>query len=179
MSNTFAYRASPELATALRDLSERIRVFHDEVIRPWEETNSDVNLVWHRRLGYEIKFLGFAVAAKGIPVPDGLSSNRGRHYLIPRRGKGGDPWRSALEMFNQRPELSPVLRQFGVEPTFLVPDRGRLYHLGLRALAGSYYLTWGHEHPNPGPHLTPVPLSEYYLAVEAADTGNEKSVTHG
>jgi hypothetical protein len=168
-NNKFAYLASPELDSALRDLSKRVRVFHDEVIHPWEESNPEVKSVWNTHHGFDPECVGFAVVHDGDPVPAGLSSNRARDWLIPRRGWTGNEWRGALDHLNKRPKIGPVLREFCVEHSFLVPDHARIYHLGLRATPSAYYLTWGHEHPDPGPHLTPVLLSEYYLAIETAD----------
>lgn len=178
-TDKFAYRASPELTAALRDLSERITRFHTEVVTPWEECNTEVTSVWHRRLGYENECIGFTVRTPGAPTPPGLSSNKERDWLIPKRGEFGDPWRADLERLNQRPRLAPVLRQFGVEPTITVIDHGRIYTPGLVPHREAFYLTWGHPHPDPGPHLTGVPLSEYYLALEEtqAETQVEQPVS--
>jgi hypothetical protein len=160
MSDTFAYRASPELTNALRTLNDTIQKFHTEVIKLWEDTHPGIVLAW-RKQGAEIECVGFR-AELGDPVPSGLSANRERSWLIPRRGKSGDPWRNDLVSVNKHPKIGPLLWNFGVEPTIVVIDHSRWYTPGLADTTDCYYLTWGYEHPDPGPHLTRVPLSEYY-----------------
>lgn len=169
MSDMFAYLASPELTAALGNIGDRVTAFHADVIRPWEESSRDVTAVWYRRLGYEVRCLGFSVKTEGARVPDGLSANRNRDWLIPKRGAVGESWRQDLARSNQRPQLEPVLRRFDIEPTIMVIDHGRRYTPGLVDTADGYYLTWGYEHPDPGPHLAAVPPSVYYAAVEAVD----------
>jgi hypothetical protein len=170
-NSKYAYRASDELSGALRDLSTRVKQFYDEVITPWEEAHPDVDSTWHRRAGYELECLGFALHEGNTDVPPGLSANREREWLIPKRGRAGDQWRADLDMLNKRPRLGPILDKYGVEAVILRVDQGRYSHLGLHDTPDGYFLTWGCEHP-PNPHLTPVPLSVYYSAVERA-TGNE------
>jgi hypothetical protein len=170
-NSKYAYRASDELAGALRDLSAQIKQFHDEVMTPWKQAHPGVDSTWHRRAGYELECLGFVVP-EGQEVPEGLSANREREWLIPKRGRAGDQWRADLDLLSQRPKLGPVLDAYDVEPIILRPDLGRYFHLGLHDTPNDgYFLTWGCEHP-PSPHLTLVRLSEYYAAVEeAADAG--------
>jgi hypothetical protein len=67
-----------------------------------------------------------------------------------------------------------VFAALGVETTFLMVDHGRRYTMGLIATPGAIYLTWGCEHPNPGEHLIPVKLSEYYAAREALEESGIK-----
>jgi hypothetical protein len=163
----FAYRASDDLAGALRDLSGRIKQFHDEVMTPWKDAHPGVDSTWHRRAGYELECLGFVVHG-GAEVPDGLSSNKERWWLIPTRGRKGDQWRTDLTVLNQRPKLDPVLGAHGVQPVIVRVDLGRYFHLGLHDTPDGYFLTWGCEHPVPHQHLGRVRLSVFYAAVEAA-----------
>jgi hypothetical protein len=130
----------------------------------------ETGATWHRRAGYELECLGFVVP-EGQEVPEGLSANREREWLIPKRGRKGDQWRADLDLLSQRPKLGPVLDAYDIEPIILRVDLGRYFHLGLHDTPDGYFLTWGVEHP-PNPHLTPVPLSVYYSAVERA-TDNE------
>jgi hypothetical protein len=169
-NSKYAYRASDELAGALRELSGRITQFHDAVMTPWKETHPGVDSTWHRRGGWERECLGFVVP-DGADVPEGLSASQDREWLIPKRGRKGDQWRADLDLLSQRPKLGPVLDAYDIEPIILRVDLGRYFHLGLHDTPDGYFLTWGVEHP-PNPHLTPVPLSVYYSAVERA-TDNE------
>jgi hypothetical protein len=166
----YAYRASDELSGALRDLSTGVQQFYDEVITPWEAAHPDVDSTWHRRAGYELECLGFELHEGHTDIPPGLSANREREWLIPKRGRKGDQWRADLDMLNKRPRLGPILDKYGVEAVILRVDQGRYYHLGLHNTPDGYFLTWGCEHP-PNPHLTLVPLSVYYTAVERAEAG--------
>jgi hypothetical protein len=166
-NSKFAYRASDALAGALRDLSGRITQFHDAVMTPWQEAHPGVDSTWHYRAGYELECLGFTVP-DGVEVPEGLSASQDREWLIPKRGRKGDQWRTDLELLSQRPKLGPVLAAYDVQPVIVRTDLGRYFHLGLHDTpADGYFLTWGVEHP-PCPNLTPVKLSEYYAAIEEA-----------
>jgi hypothetical protein len=170
-NSKYAYRASDELAGALRALSARIKQFHDEVMTPWKQAHPGVDSTWHRRAGYELECLGFVVA-DGQEAPEGLSANLEREWLIPKRGRKGAQWRTDLELLSQRPKLGPVLDAYDVQPVIVRVDHGRYYHLGLHDTPDGYFLTWGVEHP-PCPNLTPVKLSVYYTAVERAGTDGE------
>lgn len=168
MADKYAYRASPELNTALVDLAEQISAFAEATIQPWHDQHGVVVAVWRYRLGYELVCIGFVLAEGQDTLPAGLSASRDRDWLIPKRGRSGEPWRQAMELLNQRPKLGPVLERFQVDPVIEAFDQGRIYHMGLHDTPDGYYVTWGAEHPSPGPHLTPVPLSVFYAAKERA-----------
>ena len=167
MADKYAYRASDELARALRMFNQRWATFYDQEVGPFPRLHN-LHTAWRVDYAGDAKCLGFALIHEDDEIPKGLSASKDRDYLIPR-GKAGDPWRAHMKRLNSGPKRAPILKRFGVEPMFLVIDTGRGYHIGLHDTPDGYYATWGCENPNPGPHLTPVRLSEFYLAKERED----------
>lgn len=166
MPDKHAYRASEELTAALNDYDQACRAFQRDVITPWENAHPEVNSLWvvsH----LDTELIGFS--DPGGDVPEGLSRARDRKELIPKRGKTGQPWRDAMDELGKRPRLSAVFRRFGIEVTILRLDHSRIYTPGLVATPLGTFVFWGVEHPDPGEHLTPVPLSVFYTAREALD----------
>jgi hypothetical protein len=167
-----AYRASDALVKAIRAYKTACDDFQRDVVQPWEDSQPDVNTLWARFDGLDTICVGF-----GSPdVPPGLSSNQRRRALLPQRGKAGDYWRNTLRTMRQRPKLSDVLRAHEVRPHIPRTDLGRWFTPGMLDTGDATYFTWGVEHPNPGPHLTLVRLSEYYLAREAFEDRQGKLV---
>jgi hypothetical protein len=166
MPDKYAYRASKELAAALNDYDQACRVFQHEVIDPWEAAHPEVNSLWVIHF-VDTVVVGFSDL--GGDVPEGLSRAKNRQELLPKRGASGQPWRDALTLLGKRPRLSTVFRKFGIDTTILCVDQGRRYTAGLAATPLGTFIFWGMEHPNPGEHLTPVPLSVFYTAREALD----------
>lgn len=166
MPDKYAYRASDELTAALNDYDQACRAFQRDVIDPWEAAHPEVNPLWMIR-HVDIELIGFS--DPGGKVPEGLSRAQNRAELIPRRGKAGAPWGEAMMQLNRRPKLSAVFTRFGIEITILRLDHSRIYTPGLVATPLGTFIFWGVEHPNPGEHLAPVPLSVFYTAREALD----------
>jgi hypothetical protein len=168
MPDKYAYQADPYLTTALRDYEAACRTFDRVIVRPWCEAHPDTPPLWIRELGTDRVCIGFGDPG-GPTAPKGLSRNRQREELIPKAGKVGAQWREHLDRLNQRPRLSAVFRRFKVTPTISRIDHSRLYYPGLLNTPDAIYITWAVEHPNPGPHLSAVPLSVYYAALEAQE----------
>lgn len=161
-----AYQASEELAAALRAVSDDIRRFHREVQGPWDAEHPDTPSLWVRGMT-DRRCVGFK--DPGGEVPAGLSRSQDRTELIPARGKAGDPWRVALTTLNDGPKTGDVFGRFGIDPTILRVDHGRMYYPGILITEDAVFLTWAVPFDHPGPHLSPVPLSVYYAALEQSE----------
>ena len=170
MSDLHAYRASDELATALRSFADEYGTCVDAVWR-WDNENPGTKLVFlGGGFGPDPSLVGFSDSAD--EVPKGLSRNQQRDWLIPARGKAGDPWRQILESM-KLPSEAAVYRRFEV-PAWAQGDgngRGGVYVSTtgfLDAYQHGVFVGNAYEFDKPGPHLTPVKLSEFYAAKEAA-----------
>lgn len=172
MADQYAYRASEQFATAIRECQEKIQRFRREVVRPWDEAHPSTRSLWRRSLGLDQVFAGFS--DPGGDIPEGLSRNQQRVELIPKRGWSGDPWRYAAKIFDQSPRVSPVFTAHNVDPWVFDPPR--LHVVGIADTPSGVFLTWGAPHPSPGEYLTPVPLSEYYAAIEQMDETNPREI---
>lgn len=168
MADKYAYRASANLAAAIRRYDAAWRTFHKEVIGSWDQAHPETPSAWLRLDGVDPECVGFKDVDSSLPAPRGLSRNREREYLIPKRAGTGRPWREAMDMLNARPQLKTVVKQFGIEPAIWMPDAHRVYYMGLHSLGSEIYFTWGGRYPAPTPgDLISVRLSEYYAALEA------------
>jgi hypothetical protein len=177
----FAYRTSVPLSEALDGLRARCEAFITEVVHPWEHQQTEVASRWRMLISGDMECDGFALKNEDGAVPSGLRWGHGGQaggLLIPRAAKTGDPWRAVLENFEAYPKLSEVLRSFGVEPVIMAFELGRGFRPGvLRGPDGRWFLTWGHEHPEPGPHLELVALSVFYAAAEEVNAFEPASPT--
>lgn len=163
-----AYRASDEFAAAIRGRIEDMRRFGREIIKPWDEEHPEARALWRRdAFGLDRKCVGFH--CPDGEIPEGLSRNKERRELIPKRGGTGSSWRSALSRLDQFPKMDPVFRRYGVE-VMVWPEEGNvIYRPGIEDTPAGVFLSWAAPHPAPGEHLTEVPLSEYYAAIEKRD----------
>ena len=168
----YAYRASDELTAALNEYDKTCRAFQRDVVDPWEASHPEVNSLWVIRYVDTI-LVGFS--DPGDDVPDGLSRARDREELLPRRGAAGKPWRDSMRLLEKRPRLSAVFARFGIEITVSRVDHSRFYTPGLAATPLGTFIFWGVEHPDPGEHLTLVPLSVYYTAREALEAAKDQA----
>jgi hypothetical protein len=167
MSDTHAYRASDALAAAIQTRSDEAHHFALTVIKPWDETHPDTRSLWRKQaFGLDKDCVGFDDPESPTP-PAGLSRSKQRHELIPARGRSGDPWREALKYLNLKPRIGPVFTAFGIDP--VVWHGNGVFTCGCRITPDGVFLTWDVRHPEPGEHLIPVPLSEYYAAMESAE----------
>jgi hypothetical protein len=162
-----AYRASDEFTAALKARNEENMRFFREVIEPWDDAHPDTRSLWARNsFSLERRCVGFSDPG-GTAPPEGLSRNREREELLPKRGKAGEPWRKALAALNRNPSIGPVFTAYGVDP--LVWEGHRICTPGMIEAPDGLFVTWSAPHPEPGEHLEKVALSEYYAAVERAE----------
>lgn len=159
-----AYRASDDLASALRTWRAEAAEFQRDVIGAWDAEHPDTRSRWVSGVS-GLRCVGFTDPGD-IAAPPGLSRNRQRDYLIPKRGAAGDPWREAMGRLNQCPPVAGVWRRFGIDPGVLSISESRLYLPQVRDTLHGLFVTWGVPKVPAGDHLTEVPLSAFYAAVE-------------
>ncbi|WP_191304365.1 hypothetical protein [Lentzea cavernae] len=160
-----AYRASEQLAAAYRKYLEACQAQHDKA-NTYNAAHPELPLcIVQSRYDHTITVCGFVDDGEQ-DVPPGLSRKHGRGYFIPRRGIAGDQWRKVIAEYDAYPSLpDTVLRAHGVQVCLRV---GFNMHV-----AGVYdfgepgvFVRIGAPYPEPGEHLTEVPLSEFYAAKE-------------
>lgn len=168
MSELYAYMPSAEFADAFRRCRRQRFEARQLVARAHAARHPDHPVIMARNpFGLDTHALGFADDVDDVPA--GLSRAKTRTWLIPKRGKAGDEWRAVLHRMDAVPSLDAVCERFTIETGVLDVDRGRLWHLVPRELSdGRLVATCGAELPA-SPHLTPMPLSEYYYAALEAD----------
>lgn len=172
----FAYRASEQFDAALRArLGEQFE-FDQAVVGAFHDKHPGVRPVW--RAGSPLCVAdrevigGFEDAHPDEDPPAGLQRSAKRRELAPVLGAAGDYWRQAVAEFNRRPSMRNVFRDHLVD-VFVAYDDGRLHrlctpgvHVEVDRPAGVWLLYPGAE-PSPTEHLSAVPLSEFYAAIEA------------
>lgn len=180
MSDAYAYRASADLASALREYAAADNAFRATVVA-YDGQNPGCRILWAQSpFSADMHPMGFEDTTDD--VPEGLSRRRGRRSLIPKRGRAGEPWQAVLDEMAKRPRVEKVYQRFGV-PT---AGRGGSTGTGGHYLAPTRFLDGGDAAgvlvackydlaTNPlrdtpgqglGKHLTPVPLSEFYAVKE-------------
>lgn len=176
----FAYRASDELAAALREHDAADKVFCTRV-EQWDAEHPDHGSRWARSpFSADQHFVGFYDGTSEVPT--GLSRAKSRKTLLPKRGDEGKSWRAVQRWMSQRPEVERVLHahkvpsgteypsnrdgSFFTAPTrwFDGEDDGVLVYCD-RDLATARH----GRGANIGEHLTPMPLSEFYAIKERLD----------
>ena len=182
MPDIYAYRASDDLASALRAYATEDNAFRQRVIER-DKQNPGREIMWSRSpFSNDMHPMGFADSTD--EVPEGLSRKQGRRSLIPKRGKPGDSWRAVLDEMGKRPQVEKVLMQFNV-PT---AGRGGSTGTGGHYLAPTQFIDGGEDgvlvvckydlatdplHQSGtqsiGQHITPIPLSEFYAVKERLD----------
>lgn len=168
MTDKRAYRASVEFAAALRAVEGEIARFRRDVVATWDAEHPETPSLWvQRAVSVDRDCVGFKDS--GGEVPAGLSRAKTRIELLPARGKAGDPWREAMGTLNNGPKASPIFRQFAIDPGILRVDHGRYYTPGILVTPDEVFLTWGVPREELSEHLTEVPLSEYYAALERSE----------
>ncbi len=176
----FAYRASDELATALRECKQRFRE-HRSVVDEWDEAHPERTIVWFGGSGMTPDQWPGGFKDGTEDVPPGLSRAKSRPWLIATRTKAGEPWRKVLARMTP-PSIEKVLRRFGVPPSAYGPETSSgMYVAATRWLDGGdrgvfvvnqYELgrgTFGGSGEGIGEHLTPARLSEFYAVKEALE----------
>ena len=166
----YAYRASPAVLAAYEQHIEARTAFYDEIITPFTQAHPDNEPMW-RGTNYRRTCVGFADGAAEVPA--GLSRNRQRHFLIPRKNAAGESWRAMMEALNTFPSLGKVLATFGIEDEILDVDRSRMVSPGMRLLDGRLYFTCAV--PMSSAALTPIKLSEYFAEVERQEAADARA----
>lgn len=182
MSDLHAYRASDELAAALREHAAADDAFCREHVEPFDRDNPGHELLWARRaMTMDKRAVGFCDGEDD--VPSGLSRASTREELRPKKTEAGQAWQDVLERMADRPKASRVLHEFGV------PEAAR----GGGAPSGGTYVSatqwadtgetgvivfnggdlaerpFGRDAGGLTEHLTPIPLSEFYAIKERLD----------
>jgi hypothetical protein len=184
-----AYRPSDELAAALLGHMSADEEFVTQV-KAWDAEHPGTELMWSTH-GFSTDRSPVGFADGHTAVPDGLSRAKTRTTLRPVRGAAGRPWRDLLARFDKKPRVEPIWRQFDVPAhgDGFGNGRGGFYIAATHFVdAGEdgvivfckYDLTRrsGYDEPRTlSPHLTPIPLSEFYRIKERLDA--ERSVEVG
>lgn len=170
------YRASEKLTAAIRDFRERRQIFTRDVINPWMEKHPNqspwVN-TWTGRI------VGFADDASHLPPPEGLSRSSRRDYLIPVRGKAGDPWLEQLKVLRGFPFLEDeVWRPFDIPAEYLDLAKNVLHLTVFVDFAdeGGMVVVGSPAQFDPLPEdLTPMKTSEFYRLAEAYEENHPET----
>lgn len=114
MSDLHAYRASDELAAALREYHSQ-RFEFERSVAEWDREHEATKLMWaHSGFSTDRTPTGFTDSDRKSPPPKGLSRAQTRVELIPVRGRAGNEWRDVLTRFNAYPTIQPLWDRFGV-----------------------------------------------------------------
>lgn len=184
MNDVHAYRASDELAAALRAFRETEREFGEQ-ITAWDTAHPGHELLWVAdSFSAGKRAVGFTDGQD--EVPSGLSRAKTRTELRPKKTKAGKPWQDTLDWANKRPSVEPVYSRFGIPAATDGGARGgnslsryiMSTQWGDAGDDGVLVYTRGDlRHPFFGSdkpaeiseHLTPIPLSEFYAIKERLD----------
>lgn len=160
------YRASEQFVTAYRKFQDQHRAHMSTIISYCEaHPGHPISLV-RSNLTHQISIGGFKDVTPAVPPPDGLSRKRGRGYLIPARGPRGQRWRDEIKALGNFPSVEDLFTAHGFD-VFVLGDAGMFTAAVEDCGANRIFVKIGVPFPRPSEHLTPVPLSECYLAREA------------
>lgn len=166
MSELYVYTTTSELATTWGENEQERTAFIRRVVEPWDREHPDARIAWVASpSGADQTPVGFLDA--GGDVPEGLSRNQLRHYLIPARGKTGQPYRDALERLAAMPSRTAVFKRFGVPCRVIGGASGmsaRWCMTRAARLDGTLYVV--NDGPLSSRHLVTAKLSEFYAAKE-------------
>lgn len=161
-----AYRADDSFTTAVREHLVRLNTAR-LAVREYNDAHPEHPLkVVRDRIDHQIRVVGFTDVHCDQPPPKGLSRSQDRDYLSAARGGAGTPWRAVRDQYNQFPSLADdVFQPHGLSVYRLTDCRfnvAGIYDFGGLGL----FVTIPGGYPDPGGHLTLVPLSEFYRAQE-------------
>lgn len=172
---THAYIASDELAAAWRKFSKDNAAAHQAIIQ-WSADHPDAPAVGvrSRPWGYGQQVSCFIRKSTKDPVPEGFCKPQSINPLALHpyeRKPSGQPWRDLLATVPRYPQFRHD--QYGIRDADIPNEAGGWgSHWSVmptfRDINGVVYVTAAAEHPKT-PHLTPIPLSQYYSAIEAAE----------
>lgn len=187
MSEPYVYTTTSELWTAWGENEQKRTAFIRSVVEPWDTAHPDAKIAWATDPGGADQIpLGFVDS--GQPLPVGLSRAQTRRYLIPARGKAGQPYRDALEQMKGLPTRTTVFRRFGIETRTLgggLGDGRARWCMTQAARLDGVLFVISHGSPLSSPHLVTAKLSEFHAAKErqteiealAADTRAVREVS--
>jgi hypothetical protein len=173
MSNPdlYVWRASEEFTAAIRKYREdRAAAVASPAIAGFNEEHPDNKLAWTSggAFSMDVDLRGFMDDGD---LPDGLSRAQSRRWLIPVRGKAGDPWREAIRAAKKAmPSLDAVFAAHRVAHFTMGGDMA--YGVGVFDDRKSAYLhckgdiTTERPYLDSSPHITRIGLAEYYQARE-------------
>lgn len=166
----YAWRCSPAFADALATRHEEGVAFVQNVIIPWNAEHDPIKVgLMEFTDSHDRRVIGFHYLPEGIDVPEGLSSNKRRGYLVPAKTKKGDKYREILAKLNRIPKVDEVFDRFNV-PVYIM-DGAWMRRCGITFTDQGVYISCkadllgGHLHSD----LTSVRLSVYYAAKERQD----------
>lgn len=162
-----AYRTSDAFATTLYEFMERHNAAR-LAAHEYNQAHPDHPLhVVRSHLDHAVTVAGFVDVHPHQPAPRGLSRAQDRDYLIPARGGAGTPWRAVRDEFNRFPSLAEeVFKRHGLQVARLGDDF-RYNVAGVHDFGEhGAFVTMPGGYEEPGEHLTPVLLSEFYRAKE-------------
>jgi hypothetical protein len=177
----YAYRCSPDISAAIVARHEQQQHFRNDVWLAWNRAHAKKGVrAGFERLDVDTRFVGFAQDNKFAKIP-GLSMSLRRGYATAARGRAGDYWREQAAALSMMPNISDVLREYGIPASVL--SRSTLYSLGYEiAVEGTVYLVCERSLFFPADALptgvTRVALSEFYATREAREAEQAARVAH-
>lgn len=166
-----AYRVIAQFAADWRALRQARRDFVERYVRPFDEAHPNNKIAW---TGHPFSLdpapVGFGDGKRDEPPPRGLSRNKERSWLIPKRGGPGREWEMTLEQARKMPSIDKLLADYSI-PAY-VWSGDRVYRTKIETLDQSVWVT--NLAPLESPSLRPARLSEYYAAREALSDDGDK-----
>jgi hypothetical protein len=167
-TDLYAYRASVELADAVRDRTGARIAYCREALEAFRSWYGGPKVIYQRNpFRLDARAVGFADDDPDSDPPTiGLTRRRrNARYLTPTRDIHGGPYRAHLAHVNAAPSLDGAFADHGIS-TFVDTVSGRAHLIGYHFTDGLRLVACRIELP-PSPHLTPIRLSEYYREIEA------------
>jgi hypothetical protein len=164
-----AYRADASFTAAYSAFRAKWMEAHVEVCSYNSENAAHPLAVTKSNIDHSYSVIGFQDVHPNRPEPAGLSRARTRQYLVPARGKPGEPWRRIIRKHNRYPALAQdVFAPHGV-PVYRT-NGTRVLTAGVHDFSEhGLFVVIGGGYPEPGEHLMQVPLSEFHVAKEKHD----------
>ena len=179
----FAFLASDLLNRRTRETVEAQRLYDERVVGAVHDRHPSARPVWSiPPMGSPLdrRAIGFEDAHPHAEPPPGLARAASRNHLRPARGQRGQQWRDLLIELANRPRLTPVWSELGVDTAVMgagatsMMVRYPSVLLEIEWPDDPMWLCYALERPRSCEHLIPVPVSEFYAACEASDARRER-----